>query len=104
MPGPSPTADPTAGAVAEVLDVVRTTLVELIGAENLLGTEIDMGTAFDADLEMDSIEFVALAERLQERVGAELDFVSWLSGLEFEDIVGLRVGDLVRFVAAATTT
>jgi acyl carrier protein len=104
LPGPSPTADPTAGTVEDVLDVVRTTLTELIGAENLLGTHIDMDTAFDADLEMDSIEFVALAEQLQERVGVELDFVSWLSGLEFEDIVGLRVGDVVRFVAAATKT
>lgn len=117
MPGHSPTAEPAgddagtltapgstdrgASPEGEVLDVVGAELVELIGAENLLGVSIGPDTAFDTDLEMDSIEFVALTERLQERYGGDLDFVAWLSGLEFDEIVGLRVGDLVAFIESS---
>ncbi len=109
MPGPSPTADPSgdraAAAVApapdEILDVVRSRLTETIGPENLLDVSIDVDTSFDADLEMDSIEFVALMERLGEDYGEDLDVIAWLSSLEFEQIVELTVGDLVTFIASS---
>jgi acyl carrier protein len=93
LPGLSTTAD--------VLDVVRSRLTETIGSENLLGVSIDLDTSFDEDLEMDSIEFVALMERLSEDYGEGLDIVDWLSGLEFEEIVELKVGDLVTFIRSS---
>lgn len=99
MPGRSQTAE----SVEDVLEVVRTRLTETIGAENLLGVSIDLDTSFDADLEMDSIEFVALMERLGEDYGEGLDVIEWLSGLEFEEIVELTVGDLVRFVVSSVS-
>ena len=107
MPGHSPTADPAAapGApddlVDEVLEVVRGMLVEIIGAEYLLDLSIDLTTSFDADLELESLEFVTLAERLLARYGAGVDFIAWLATKELDEIIGLTVGDLVAFIVAS---
>lgn len=108
MPGPSQTAEPpaataapTAERVADVLDVVRELLGEVIGPEYLVGITIDMDTSFDEDLELESVEFVALNEKLRERYGERVDFIAWLSTKELDEIIGLDVGDLVRFVAAS---
>jgi acyl carrier protein len=110
LPGHSPTADPAAAAgapdapgapddlVDEVLEVVRGMLVEIIGAEYLLDLSIDLTTSFDADLELESLEFVTLAERLLARYGAGVDFIAWLATKELDEIIGLTVGDLVAFI------
>ena len=101
MPGPSSTAD-TSTYVAEVLDVVQNMLVDVIGPEYMLSLTIELGTSFDADLELESLEFVALAERLLEHYGGQVDFVAWLATMELDEIIGLTVGDLVAFIAAST--
>ena len=51
------------------------------------------------DLELESIEFVALAEALQNRYGAQVDFVSWISQKELDEIIDLTVGDVVQFIS-----
>lgn len=103
MPGPSPTVDPAAPHVdvAEVLVELRTMLAAIIGEDLLLDVDIEMDTSFDADLQLESIEFVALAEKLMERYGAQVDFANWLAGMELDDIIDLTVGDVATFVAAA---
>ncbi|MEZ4320578.1 MAG: phosphopantetheine-binding protein [Myxococcota bacterium] len=60
--------------------------------------DIEMGTSFADDLELESIEFVVLAERIQERFGADVDFVTWISAMDLDAILGLTVGDVVRFI------
>ncbi len=59
---------------------------------------VDMDTSFADDLELESIEFVALAELIQGEFGADIDFVTWLSDLEFDRIIALTVGDVVGFI------
>lgn len=93
------TTEPDPELVQQILQDVRATLVDVIGEDYLLDIPIDMDTAFDADLQLESIEFVALAERLQERYGARVDFASWIAGLELVELVDLRVGQLVQFIA-----
>jgi acyl carrier protein len=82
----------------EILPVVAELIREVIGEEWAQDTPIELGTSFSDDLELESIEFVALAEALQERYGQSVDFVGWLSGMELNRIIGLEVGDLVRFI------
>jgi len=101
LPGPSSTAD-TSTYVAEVLDVVQNMLVDVIGPEYMLSLTIELGTSFDADLELESLEFVALAERLLEHYGGQVDFVAWLATMELDEIIGLTVGDLVAFIVSST--
>ena len=87
-----------------VLSVVADILREVIGEDWAADVEITRETSFAADLELESIEFVALAERLQERYGADVDFVGWLSGKSLDAIIALRVGDLVEFIERCRTS
>jgi len=118
LPGPSSTAepatsvcpidaaetDPASGPTeAEVLAVVGQMLVDVIGPEHLIGLSIDLDTSFDADLELESLEFVALAEHLLRHYGQTVDFVGWLATMELEEIIDLTVGDLVSFIVSATS-
>lgn len=82
----------------EVLAVVTTLVREVIDDVDGLGPPITMETSFNHDLELESIEFVALAEKLQGRYGARVDFAGWLSGMELDRILSLTVGDLVEHV------
>lgn len=85
----------------ETLAVVRDMLIEVIGREYLVGLTIDLDTSFDVDLQLESLEFVALAERLVQHYGDRIDFVAWLASLELDEIIALTVGDLVAFVASS---
>ncbi len=62
--------------------------------------DVGMTTSFADDLELESIEFVVLAERIQQRFGTDIDFVSWISDMDLDGIIGLSVGDVVRFIEA----
>lgn len=57
-------------------------------------------TSFKDELGFDSIQFVALAELIQQRYD-EIDFVPWLQGMDITQIVKLRVGDVADFVVAS---
>ena len=84
----------------EVLGTVSRLLREVMDDHDELGPPIGMTTSFSNDLELESIEFVALAEKLQERYGTRIDFAGWLSGMELDQILALSVGDLVEFIVA----
>lgn len=103
MPGLSPTADTPTDTDAAVLEVVCGMLVDVIGPEYLIGLTIELDTSFDADLELESLEFVALAERLLAHYGDNVDFVAWLATKELDEIIDLTVGDLVAFIVDSTS-
>ena len=84
----------------EILRTVEKLVLEIAGDELLLTGPITMATSFNADLELESIEFVALAEKLQQHYGAKVDFVGWISNKELDQIIGLTVGELVEFIAS----
>ncbi|HET9241598.1 MAG TPA: acyl carrier protein [Oligoflexus sp.] len=82
-----------------ILEDVRTMIAGIIGQDvDLNDREIALDTSFNRDLELESIEFVVLSEQLQNRYGREIDFAGWLAGKELQDIINLRVGDVVRFI------
>jgi acyl carrier protein len=84
----------------EILTIVQAALVDIAGDEILISGPLTLETSFNGDLELESIEFVALAEKLQERFGNKVDFVGWISGKELDQIIGLTVGELVEFISA----
>ena len=84
----------------EILKTVEELIGEIAGEELLLAHPIEMTTSFNADLELESIEFVALAEKLQAHYGAQIDLVGWISNKSLDEIIALTVGDLVRFIAS----
>jgi len=83
---------------SEVLDQVAQMVREVIGEEWVQEVPITLTTSFSRDLELESIEFVALAERLKARYGRRVDFATWLSGMELKEIIELSVGQLVGFI------
>ena len=85
---------------AAVLADVERMLIDVIGDDLLLDGPLTMETSFDEDLQLESIEFVALSEQLLETYGEEVDFVAWLAEMTLDEIVALTVGQLVAFVAA----
>lgn len=85
---------------AELLKAVEHALVAIAGDEILISGPISMTTSFNGDLELESIEFVALAENLQQQFGQRVDFVGWISGKELDQIIQLTVGELVEFIAS----
>ena len=85
----------------EILATVTQLLDDVIGDEYELDIEVAPETSFADDIELESIEFVRLSELLQQRYGERIDFVSWFSGLDVDQIIGLTVGELVDFIAGA---
>ena len=73
-------------------------IAEVIAEEWVQDFTFTMDTSFAEDLELESIEFVALAERVQTHFGDQVDFVDWLSGLEIDAIIRLNLGELVEFI------
>jgi acyl carrier protein len=88
----------TGRSEAEVLEAVAAMIREVIGDDGGLGPPIALETSFHDDLELESIEFVALAEKLEVRWGRRVDLAGWLAGKSIDAILALRVGDLVELV------
>ena len=82
----------------DILATVAKLVVEVAGDDILLTGPITLASSFNTDLELESIEFVALAEKLKERYGKEVDFAGWLGGMELDQILALRVGQLVELI------
>lgn len=85
----------------QTLVVLTGLLREVIGDEWDEDIDVDFDTSFSDDLELESIEFVALAEAVQAHFGAHVDFVGWISNLELDAIIALTVGEVVDFVESS---
>ncbi|MCU1496695.1 MAG: hypothetical protein JWM47_648 [Acidimicrobiales bacterium] len=97
----APETDTSTPDEAAVLAELERILTEVIGDDLLLDGPLQMATSFDEDLQLESIEFVALAEQLLETYGQGVDFVSWMATMELDDIIALTAGDVVGFVVAS---
>jgi acyl carrier protein len=83
----------------EILEVVAGELRNVIGEEWARDLTIAMDTSFANDLEVESIEIVALSERLHDRYGESIDLAGWLSSMDLDEIMRLTVGQLVDRIA-----
>jgi len=84
----------------EVLDAVRTIIANVIGEDYVQELEIDMDTSFHEDLDIESIEFVALGEALGERYGERVDLAGWIASMDVDDIIDMKVGRLVEHIVS----
>jgi acyl carrier protein len=98
---PRRSGDPLADAV---LDELRAMLLEVLAEFGLTEADaaaITMRTTFYGDLEMESIDLVALAARLAERYRGLVNFAEFIARFDLDDIIDLRVGQLVEHVIGA---
>jgi len=80
----------------QVLETVASLIHEVMGDAPL--EPITRETSFHDDLALESIEFVALAEKLEARYGKQVDLARWLAGKDLDALLALRVGDVVELV------
>jgi acyl carrier protein len=94
---------PTAGSLtATVLSEVSAMIVQILDKYGLGGVEIEMGTLFHDDLEMESIDLVTLAGMLAERYGEHVNLAEYLAEKDLDEVIGLTIGDVVTFVVDLT--
>ena len=93
--------------INETDDVLRTLagmIREVIGESWADELAITRETSFNRDLELESIEFVSLAEKLQERYQGRVDFANWLADKDLDQIIGLSVGEVVDYISSCLTS
>jgi acyl carrier protein len=80
--------------LADVVAIIRRTINE----DWIMDFEIDANTRFNSDLEIESIEFVRIADAIQRHYGTSLDIVGWLSGKTIHALIALSVGELAQYI------
>ncbi len=80
--------------LAEIASLIQ----QVIGEDWQLDQPVTNETSFSMDLELESIEFVVLAEKIQAHYGQHINFVKWISEMELDRIIALKVGNLVEFI------
>ena len=83
---------------ADIFKDVFASIRDIVGEDYALGIELDMDTSFAEDLELESIEFVRLGEKLQEHYGEKVDLVAWFAEFDVDQIINLTVGELVDYI------
>lgn len=83
--------------LALVIEKIRSTINE----DWIQDIEIERSTRFNDGLEIESIEFIKIANAVQQHYGARLDVAGWLSGKGIHELIALSVGDLSDYVTAA---
>lgn len=95
-------AEPLTARTRTIVDEITDMLVSVVGEELLIVGEIGPATTFNDDLALESIEFVALAELLQERYGSSVDFLGFLAEKDIDQILAMSVGELAVHVDRVT--
>ena len=98
---------PKSPSHSEVLALVSAYLVEIMELEED-ELEIEMTTHFQDDLELESIEMIALGDAIrahyqQREPTVVINFAHWLTQLSIEQLMNLTVGDLVLWIADELT-
>jgi acyl carrier protein len=96
----SPIDDGAATHDAVLAEVARM-VASVIGEDYVSEADITPETAFYDDLEIESIEFIALGEVLQARYGERIDFPAWIATMDVDQIIGMRVGQLVDHIVVS---
>lgn len=82
----------------DVYETVLGLVGGIVGTVYLEGLDVGPATRFEADLDLESMEIVQLAEELLARYGERVDFVGWFGEMELDEIIDLSIEQLVSFI------
>ncbi len=91
----------TAASEVTVLADLSAMLRVLLDEYGLDDAEITMDTTFHDDLELESVDLVALSGQLREHYGERVNFATFIAARDLEEIIALTVGELVRYIVAS---
>ncbi|MDH6306517.1 acyl carrier protein [Parabacteroides sp. PF5-5] len=83
-----------------VFEQLKEFVADIIGSDVIEEIGITKESVFTKNLEMDSIEIVAFAEKVKKKYGHEIDFISWISQMKFQDLYNLSVGQVVDYIVS----
>ena len=84
--------------MSETLQEIKTILREIMGDEFELDGPVERATEFSQHLELESIELVMFAEKIQGNFGDTINFADWLASKDLDEVMHLKVGDVVDFI------
>ncbi|MEY9904929.1 acyl carrier protein [Catenulispora sp. MAP12-49] len=84
-----------------VLAEIAAMLAAILDEYGLDDIVIDADSRFHDDLELESIDLVALAGRLADRYGEAVNLAEFIADLGLEEMIDLTVGQLVDYVTEA---
>ena len=90
---------PVGSADARLLAEVVTMLQGVTGEGDGWAAGITPATLLERDLQLESMEFVALGELLRSRYGSQVDLPAFIAGLDIDQIIGLTVADVLAYLA-----
>jgi acyl carrier protein len=73
-------------------------IAEAIGDPALPHAGLTAATRLEADLGLDSLDLAALGAVLRDRYGTAVDLLGYVAGLDIDELIGLRVGDVAGYV------
>ena len=85
----------------EIFAVLKTFITEVIGEEFVEDMDITRESSFTRDLEMDSIEIVSFSEKVKAHFGEHIDFTGWLSGMDLDQLINLKLDDIINHIEHA---
>lgn len=85
----------------KLFEELKQFISDIIGADIVEELDVTRESNFTKDLEMDSIEIVAFAEKVKKKYGNSLDFAGWLSGMDLDQLVNLNLNDIINFIVDA---
>jgi acyl carrier protein len=100
LSAPSDSASTTTVDAGGIVETIARLVNEVIGEDVDFDLDIRADSSFSEDIELESIEFVALGEQLQITYGERIDLVGWFGELDLDEIIDLTVGELADFIAA----
>lgn len=83
---------------AEIFETLNQFITEVIGEEFVEEMDITPASSFTKDLEMDSIEIVAFSEKVKTHYGSNIDFTGWLSNMDLDEIIQLKLEDIINYI------
>lgn len=86
----------------EVFELLKKFITEVLGEDIVDELKITEYSTFTKDLEMDSIEIVALAEKVKNYYNDDMDFNGWVATLDMDQLINLRIIDIINFIIDAT--
>lgn len=85
----------------QVLAEISVMLGQILDDYGMDAADVTMDTTFHEDLELESIDLVTLAGRVQQRYGEQVNLAQFLAEKDLDEVIGLRVGELVDYVAGS---
>jgi acyl carrier protein len=82
----------------EIFAVLKVFITEVIGEEFVEDMDITRESSFTKDLEMDSIEIVSFSEKVKAHFGENIDFTGWLSGMDLDQLINLKLDDIIKHI------